>query len=258
MISTTGSISYNNFAINPATSENMDLVMAFHSNEIGLLSLNAFRKKIEGLVFFSSRFLSDLSEFPDLPQAKGMNYQLSTYINNKIPVDLWGLETEWQTNFWYLPGPLSGLLLNVNYTHIFSEAKYPKTIVYWQYEEDGTAWRVVADTFYTARLLNQPRDLLNLMLGFDYAGFSARVSYLFQDNIFRNPDWWPQLRTASGRYGRWDLSVKQEFPWAGLQVYVNVNNLNAEDDVTNNTSRSFPVAVDQYGLSAMLGVRVKL
>ena len=62
----------------------------------------------------------------------------------------------------------------------------------------------------------------------------------------------------SGRYRRWDLSVKQELPWAGLQIYVNVNNLNAETDVTNNTSRSFPVAIDQYGLSAMAGVRVRL
>jgi TonB-dependent receptor len=257
MISTTGVFTYNNFAIKPATSENFDLVVALHSNEIGLLSFNGFLKRIRGLVFFSTRFLTDLSEFPDLPQTSAEIYQFSTYINNKIPVDLYGLETEWQTNFWYLPGILSGFLLNVNYTHIFSEAKYPKSIMYWQYEEDGTAWRVVADTFYTARLLDQPNDLLNLMLGYDYAGFSARVSYLFQDNIFRNPDFWPQLRTMSARYGRWDLSVKQELPWAGLQVYVNVNNLNTEQDVTNNTSQSFPVAIDQYGLSAMLGVRVR-
>jgi TonB-dependent receptor len=258
LISTYGVIAYNNFAINPIKSENMDLVVALHSNEIGLLSFNGFRKKIDGLVFYSSRFLTDLSEFPDLPQGRGMNYQLNTYINSKIPVDLWGLETEWQTNLWYLPGPLSGLLLNVNYTHIFSEAKYPKTIVYWQYMEDGTAWKVVADTFYTARLLNQPRDLLNLMVGYDFMGFSARVSYLFQDNIFRNPDWWPQLRTQSGRYGRWDVSVKQDLPWTGFQIYANVNNLNTETDVTNNTSTSFPVGMDQYGLSAMLGLRVQL
>ena len=258
MISTTGTITYNNFAIKPATSENVDLVVALHSNEIGLLSLNGFRKRIDGLVFFSTRFLSDLREFPDLPQNPGPNYQLSTYINSKIPVDLYGFETEWQTNFWYLPGFLSGFLLNVNYTHIFSEAKYPKAIMQWQYEDDGTATRVVIDTFYTARLLNQPNDLLNLMLGFDYAGFSARISFLFQDNIFRNPDFWPQLRTMSGRYGRWDLSVKQELPWAGLQVYLNINNLNTVDDVTNNTRRSFPVAIDQYGLSAMVGVRVRL
>lgn len=258
MISVSGAITYNNFAIKPATSENIDLVVALHGDEIGLLSFNGFRKRISGLVFFSTRYLSDLKEFPDLPQYPGPLYQLSTYINSTIPVELYGLETEWQTNFWYLPGFLSGFLLNVNYTHIFSEAKYPKSIMQWQYEEDGTATRVVADTFYTARLLNQPKDILNLMLGYDYAGFSARVSFLFQDNIFRNPDWWPQLRTMSGRYGRWDLSVKQELPWAGLQVYANVNNLNTEDDVTNNTRHSFPVAIDQYGLSAMVGVRVRL
>jgi TonB-dependent receptor len=258
MISVMGVITYNNFAITPATSENLDLVVALHSKEIGLLSFNGFRKRISGLVFFSTRFLSDLKEFPDLPQYPGPLYQLSTYINSKIPVDLYGLETEWQTNFWYLPGFLSGFLLNVNYTHIFSEAKYPKAIMQWQYAEDGTATRVVADTFYTARLLNQPNDILNLMLGYDYAGFSARISFLFQDNIFRNPDFWPQLWTMSGRYGRWDLSVKQELPWAGLQVYVNVNNLNTENDVTNNTRRSFPVAIDEYDLSAMAGVRVRL
>jgi TonB-dependent receptor len=258
MISIAGVITYNNFAIKPATSENVDFVVALHSNEIGLLSFNGFRKKIDGLVFFSTRFMSNLNEFPDLPQYPGPLYQLSTYINSKIPVDLYGLETEWQTNFWYLPSPLSGLLLNVNYTHIFSEAKYPKALMQWQYDEDGNATRVVTDTFYTARLLNQPNDLLNLTIGYDYAGFSARVSFLFQDNIFRNPDFWPQLRTMSGRYGRWDFSVKQELPWAGLQVYANVNNLNAETDVTHNSSRSFPVAMEQYGLSAMAGVRLRL
>ncbi len=57
MISTTGSISYNNFAINPATSENIDLVMALHSNEIGLLSLNAFPEK-DRAGWFSSRPVS--------------------------------------------------------------------------------------------------------------------------------------------------------------------------------------------------------
>jgi TonB-dependent receptor len=258
MISVTGKFTYNNFSIEPATSENIDLVAALHSNEIGLLSFTGFRKRIKGLVFFTTRYLTDLSEFPDIQQYTGVLYQFSTYINNTIPVDLYGLEAEWQTNFWYLPGFLSGFLLNVNYTHIFSEAKYPKSLMQWHYEEDGTATRVVTDTFYTARLLNQPNDLLNVTLGYDYAGFSARISFLFQDNIFRNPDWWPQLRTMSGRYGRWDLSVKQELPWAGLQVYVNANNLNTEKDVTNNAHRSFPVAIDQYGLSVMAGVRVRL
>ncbi len=42
-----------------------------------------------------------------------------------MPIDLWGIETEWQTHFWYLPKPFDGLVLNFNYTHIFSEASIP-------------------------------------------------------------------------------------------------------------------------------------
>jgi TonB-dependent receptor len=258
MISSTFTVAYNNFNIKPATSENLDLVVALHSREIGLLSFNGFRKRIQDLVFFSQRFLSDLKEFPDLPQTPGPLYELSTYINSRIPVDLYGLETEWQTNFWYLPGFLSHLVLDVNFTHIFSEANYPKSVMNIAYADDGSFTRMIADTFYTARLLNQPNDILNLMLGYDVGGLSAHVSLLFQDNIFRNPDFWPQLRTMSGKYARWDLSVRQELPWAGMQVYFNVNNLSAEDDITNNTQRDFPVAIERYGMSASAGLRIRL
>ncbi|HLP18637.1 MAG TPA: TonB-dependent receptor, partial [Bacteroidota bacterium] len=257
-ISLQGVIDYNNYAIDPQTSENFDLVVALHSNEIGLLSLNGFRKKIRGFVFPSTRFLPDLKEFPDLPQNAGQVFQINTNINSTIPVDLYGLETEWQTNFWYLPGFLSGFLLNVNYTHIFSEAQYPKSIIRLQDMTDYIARYAAVDTFYTARLLYQPKEVLNLMLGYDYAGFSARLSFLYQDNIFRYPDFWPQLRTMSGRYGRWDVSVKQELPWMGLQLYMNVYNLNSEDEETINMYRSFPVEIDEYGLSAMAGMRLRL
>jgi len=61
MISTTGAIAYNNFAIKPATSENIDLVVALHSNASGLLALNGFRKRISGLVFL----LDSFSERPE-------------------------------------------------------------------------------------------------------------------------------------------------------------------------------------------------
>jgi TonB-dependent receptor len=250
-------IDYNNFNIRPATSENIDLVCAVHSNNVGLLSIDGFRKRIRGLVFFSHRFMSDLTEFPDLPQARGPLYELNTYVNNTQDVVLYGVETEWQTNFWYLPGFLSGFVLNLNYTHIFSEAKYPRSLTKWTYEEDGNATRAIIDTFYSARLLDQPNDVFNLMIGYDIQGFSARVSFLYQDNIFRHPDFWPQLRTMSGTYARWDLSVKQELPVWGMQIYVNVNNLTSEDDVTRLAWRDYSTAVDQYGLSASAGLRFR-
>jgi hypothetical protein len=62
----------------------------------------------------------------------------------------------------------------------------------------------------------------------------------------------------SVRSTRWDLSVKQELPWYGLQVYVNINNLTGADDVTNNARREFPTAIERYGMSATAGVRLRL
>ncbi len=166
----TGYIDYNNHALKPATSENYDLVVSFHSNEIGLLSFNGFKKRIKDLVFFSHTYISDLSKYPDLPQGGQQLYAFNTYINNPIPIDLWGIETEWQTHFWYLPKPFDGLVLNVNYTHIFSEASYPRSIVNTTYDDEGNMIQTVTDTFYTSRMLNQPNDVLNLVMGYDYAG----------------------------------------------------------------------------------------
>ena len=100
-----GFIDYNNHHLKPATSENLDLVVSVHSNEIGLLSLDGFRKRIKDLVFFSHTYETDLSKYPDLPQGGTQLYEFNTYINNPILIDLWGIEAEWQTHFWYLPKP---------------------------------------------------------------------------------------------------------------------------------------------------------
>ena len=48
----------------------------------------------------------------------------NTYINNPFEATYTGIELDWQTNFWYLPSLLKGLVLNVNYTYIKSETEY--------------------------------------------------------------------------------------------------------------------------------------
>lgn len=254
----TGFISYNNHRIKPATSENFDLVAAIHSNEIGLLTVNGFKKRIEDLIFFSKRYLTDLSAYPDLPPSGGSLYEFNTYVNNPIPIDVYGFETEWQTHFWYLPQPFTGLVLNINYTHIFSEASYPKSVLTTVYSEDGSFMQYSTDTSYTTRMLNQPNDILNLTIGYDYAGFSARISMLYQDNIFKQPDFWMQNRVNSDKYTRWDLSVKQELPWFGLQFFFNMNNITGENELDLNQKTGYPAHEQQYGMSADLGLRIRL
>jgi TonB-dependent receptor len=251
-------ISYNNWRIKPARSQNMDLVASVYTNELGLLTVNGFKKRIEDLIFSSHTYVTNLKAYPDLPQASGQLYELNTYINNPIPIDVYGLETEWQTHFWFLPEPFNGIVFNINYTHIFSEASYPKSEMNVVYDEDGNAKVSVNDTSYTTRLLNQPNDILNLAIGYDYGGFSARLSLLYQDNVFKRPDFWMQNRVNSDKFSRWDLSVKQELPWYGIQVFFNINNITGEDDVDINQKTSFPASEQRYGMSADAGVRIKL
>jgi TonB-dependent receptor len=253
-----GVIDYNNHALKPATSENLDLVISFHSNEIGLLSLNGFKKRIKDLVFFSHTYVTDLNKYPDLPQGGQQLFTFNTYVNNPNVIDLFGIETEWQTHFWYLPKPFDGLILNVNYTHIFSEADYPRSIVNTTYDDEGNMIQTVSDTFYTSRMLNQPNDVLNLVMGYDYQGFSVRVSLLYQDNIFKRPDFWTQNRVYSAKYTRWDISVKQDLPWFGIQLLFNVNNVTGQSERDVNQKTLFPANEEHYGMSGNLGLRVKI
>jgi TonB-dependent receptor len=254
----TAAISYNNWRIKPARSQNFDLVASVYTNELGLFTVNGFKKRIEDLIFFSHTYISDLSAYPDLPQGTTQLYEFNTYINNPIAIDVLGLETEWQTHFWFLPEPFNGIIFNINYTHIFSEASYPRSEKIVVYDEDGNSVTTINDTSYTTRLLHQPNDILNLAVGYDYGGFSARLSLLYQDNIFKRPDFWMQNRVNSEKFSRWDLSVKQELPWFGMQIFFNINNITGENDIDINQKNSFPASEQRYGMSADAGLRIKL
>jgi TonB-dependent receptor len=252
-------IIYNNYSLRTASSENIDLAVSLYGNAVGLFTVNAFRKRIEDLIFPSTTFLSDLSAYPDLPQGgqgNGQLYNFSTFINNPNPTDVRGIEIDWQTHPWYLLGILSNLVFNINYTRVFSEANYPRTELDISYDELGTLYRTVVDTFYTSRLLHQPNDIFNLAVGFDYRGFSARVSALYQDNIFKKPDFWLQQRIHSDKYTRWDLAISQRLPWFGMQAFFNLNNITGVDDIDLNQKTSFPALQERYGMTADIGLRV--
>jgi hypothetical protein len=96
-------------------------------------------------------------------------------------------------------------------------------------------------------------------MGYDYEGFSARVSMLYQADIFTGPNYWPQLRTNTSPYTRWDVSVKQDLPWFGLQVYGNINNLNSAHDVSViQATAGVPRSQQNYDMTAELGVRWRM
>jgi TonB-dependent receptor len=257
-------ILYNNYELNPATSENFDAIVSFYSNHIGLFSVGGYKKSINDLIFSSrsnpsrADYQRNYPELYELIKDRTENYSLLTYINNPFDIDVWGMETEWQTHFWYLPDPLSGIVLNVNYTHIFSEAQYPKSYFVTYPPSEETNWIPKTDTvntYYSSRLLNQPKDVFNVSVGYDYKGFSLRVSMLYKDNIFKNPDFWASNWVQSNKYSRLDLSVKQRLPWRNIQAFFNLNNLTGEDDVDIVDRTKIVTSQQRYGMTADMGLR---
>ena len=251
------SVAWNNFALKQSHSENLDLVASVLDNAIGLFSVDWFSKRIDNLILPFNGYVIDPSQYPGPPDAPE-GYAISTMFNNPFVVNLVGIELDWQTHFWYLPDPLSGLVMGINFTHIFSKAQYPLTSVSTTYSPDPPyVVKTYNESFYEDRLIDQPDDIVNLSLGYDYRGFSTRGSLLYQANIFKGNNFWPELRVNTARYLRWDIAVKQALPWEGIEVFFDLNNLNNARDVDLEQGTGFPTAEQFYGLTADLGFRLR-
>ena len=248
-------VSWHNYTLKPSTSENFDLYFSIHENHIGLFTLGFFQKRIDDMIFSTTKQIIDPAEY-DLEDGT-KNKEIYTSINNPNQATVKGIEMDWQTHFWYLPGLLKGVVFNINYTHILSEAKYPRTVVedtiifYPQFEYRKN----YVYSFYNSRLMHQPNDIVSTSIGYDFKDLSVRLSMLYQSNIFMGANFWPELRKITDDYIRWDLSIKQDLPWYGLQLYCNVNNITSALDKDLNYGSLLPTAEQHYGRTMDIGLR---
>ena len=255
------SVTWHNYNLNPAHSQNYDLAVSVYNNNIGLFTAGGFLKQIDGLIFGTGDVypLKNWTAFPEVPPTTPnlAGYTVNYSINNPYRTNVWGAEVEWQTHFWYLPNPFNGLVMNVNYTHIFSKAKYPYAFL----ADTGSYPRIgkmqVQQPYYD-RLYNQPNDIANLSIGYDYKGFSILVSMIYKANVFTGTNFWPDLRNRQPDWTRWDISAKQSLPWNGLQVYLDINNINGQNDISIEQGTGYPSSSQDYGMTADLGIRWSL
>ena len=254
---TGNSVDYRTPDLVPGVSDNIDYNISVNNNYLGFFSVGIFEKSIADLIFSGGRrVILDPDEF-GLPSGT-KNALIRNYTsNNPFPVSLKGMEFDWQTRFWFLPGMLSGIVLNANYTIIESEVKYPRTVV--DSKIDWSTFPPVVtksniDTSYVDRLIDQPKKIINFSIGYDYKGFSGRLSMLYKSDIFMSTNFWPELRVNTDDYTRWDISVKQELPIKGLSVFMNVNNITETVDV--NRFKYGSLSLEQhYGRTADLGFK---
>jgi len=252
-----GVVIMNNASLKPEFSENWDLYISFHSNKLGLFTIGGFAKKIKNMIFgLNRRVILDPSEY-ELPE-EVWKRDIYTQANNIHDAVVKGIEFDWQTNFWYLPGKLKGLVLNVNYTHIYSNAKYPRTVV--EKTIDPNTFETVyenVDSYFDGQLVQQPDDIFNVQLGYDYKGFSGRISTLYQSRIFKGSNFYKELLQFTDAYNRWDVSLKQKLPWYKLQVFCNINNVTGSSDRDLIAGKPWNSRIQHYGRTVDLGIRIE-
>ena len=228
-----------NTKLAPATSTNYDAYLSFYNNEIGLFTVGGFYKKIENVFYQTNIYYRNLNSynvsFPDSATFKALGVgapnqseQITTFINNPHPAYIRGIELEWQTNFWYLPQPLNALVLNINYTRVWSDMDYQQIRnIDVPYQQGRFIFHnyISIDTVRNARLIYQGDNILNIALGVDYKGFSGRISFNMQGNVITSVGSRPEDDQYTGNIYKWDFTLQQKLPVEGLSIAFNGINI---------------------------------
>jgi len=235
--------------LKPSTAVNLDLGVSLFSNDLGLFTVNGFYKEISNLIYGMQNYYP-YSPYPivggpaDLAQRlPGKSYFDSSWVtsstrklvNGTVPMNdpskayLRGIEFSWQTHLWYLPGVLSGIVLDLNLALMSSNQQYPyfaiKSPKVSALAKDTLLYRTTAGP-----LQNQPKATYNAIIGWDYLGFSSRFSIRYQEKTLTYMDTRYGLEDAYyDNVLLVDISLKQKL-MEGLSIYANATNINNHID----------------------------
>ncbi len=264
-----------NSLLKPARSYNWDASISVFNNDIGLLSVAGFYKDVYDLIMQSTIYYKQpqSSDDPGIPLPEGLNipnnwlaansFQLDTYTNNAARAIYKGFEVEWQTHFWYLPSVFKGIVLNVNYSRVWSQtykdyfSVIPTNILIPGHRPPLYRNALIQYSQF-ATMPDQPGHTVNVSFGYDYEGFSARLIYLYQSGRTTFLANKPEYDSYTEAYSRFDVALQQKIGW-GLQVYANLNNLNNRHDQTHEGyTLLYPTYQEYYGFTMDVGVRFSL
>ncbi|MEX0720800.1 MAG: TonB-dependent receptor [Balneolaceae bacterium] len=235
--------------LKPAIATNYDAFLNYYTNKFGLISVGGYYKKIDDLIYDRNVTIFRPLEI-GLPEFT-TGYNLREPYNNPHSTTLKGVEVEWQSNFLNMPSPLNGLMLNINYSRIWSETQYHQ----FQVERQPGVGIVGIDTFRVARMVLQSDHIANMTVGYDYKGFSGRVSMLYQGETLTSVGSRPENDSFTHALFRWDASFRQRIFDSGASVSLNFYNLTNEPDRSYQSSWGYATDEEYYGWSMDVGIR---
>ena len=140
-------VSLGNPDLDAAYAHNLDVMFDYFIRPVGVISLGAFYKHIDDVIFSTTGLRPFEGEQWEVtqPENGGSGYVM-------------GIELNWQQVFTNLPDPFNGLGAFATFTYVESEADLPRG-------------------FGKVRLPGQSDQIYNLGVFFEKAGFNARLAY---------------------------------------------------------------------------------
>jgi len=255
-----------NTELDPAFSENFDIIFTFYQQRFGLFTAGVFRKNIDGFLWTRMALIRPGTDTdPELLKLSNstIGYQVTYPLNNKNESTIKGIEFDLQPNLNFLP--VKGFVFTANFTIMKSETDYSETLIERTLNPDYPAnpyapRRILVnhDTAYADRLLSQPNYLANVALGYDNIkwGTSVRLSFNFQDDILtreqRRPD--AADKEATLEFHRWDFQLNQRLT-KKLSLNVNVSNIFNQPDHSVRLITGYIKELEYYGYLAQIGLK---
>jgi hypothetical protein len=235
---------------------NYDLFFTFHSNRLGLFTIGGFYKFVDDLIYERNAVVTTQEEAQTISTEYDVQrYRIYEPVNNKYQTVIRGFEVEWQSNLLWLPRPFSGLVVNANFSRMFSETQYPH---FYFVRPPGEIIQVPVDTFRVGNMVHQPDYVANVSIGYDYKNFSARVSMQYQGATLHRLGARPVEDDYTDDYLRFDASVYQRFFGGMATLYLDLQNITNRADRANRFTPEFPTDREYYGFMFDVGMRIRI
>lgn len=229
---------------------NYDVALAVYHDYVGLFSIGGFYKIVRDIDYVKQ----GLIKFYDrLDSTRFTTYKLFQPDNLPYDSKVYGLETELQTNLRFLPSPFDGIVLNVNFSRIFSKTQLPY-VDYSQRSPVPPFRPIPKDTAREIPMPGQSDRIANLTIGYEKGPFSGRLSFIYQSNALAVIGETVEVDGYTDDYKRWDLTMQYKLPWH-VAVTLTVNNLTDLPDRSYTSAMKYPTEERYFGWSADFGLR---
>ncbi len=238
-----------------AKSWNYDITASIYSNSFGLFTFSGFYKDIEDIFYSKTTYIvkdDDVIKYQIPGQTKGWRM---TYTENST-AQVWGFETDVQTQLRFLPGLLKGIVFNANYSVFKSEALFPETdldveIDYSTYP--FTSIYTVTDSYRKGKMPGQADQIANLALGYDIGSFSVRVSANYQGKFISSVGTIEEIDRYTDEFWRWDASAKYHLN-DHMSLHLNLINFTNQYDHHYLGYVTYPTSMQYYGRAGNAGI----